>query len=111
MICSPVPDTPNCAENRAEKEPQGARMQVPQLPRGIVPLFETPFLENGAMDYDSLPRLIDFSIREGVNGLTAPLVASEVQALSQEERGQIVKLAAETIAGRVPFIVGASSDD
>lgn len=86
-------------------------MQVPNLPRGIVPLFETPFLENGAIDYDSLPTLIEFSIAGGVNGLTAPLVASEVQALAKEEREQIVIAAARMIAGRVPFIVGASSED
>ncbi len=55
--------------------------------------------------------MIEFSIGEGVNGLTAPLVASEVQALSRDEREQIVTLAAKTIAGRVPFIVGASAED
>jgi 4-hydroxy-tetrahydrodipicolinate synthase len=38
-------------------------------------------------------------------------VASEVSALSKEERAQIVTLAAGSIAGRVPFIVGASSED
>jgi dihydrodipicolinate synthase/N-acetylneuraminate lyase len=86
-------------------------MKVSGLPRGIVPLFETPFLENGAIDYDSLPKLIEYSIAGGVNGLTAPLVASEVQALMKEERAEIVTLAANTIAGRVPFIVGASSED
>ena len=86
-------------------------MNVSHLPKGIVPLFETPFLENGAIDYDSLPQLVEYSIQGGVNGLTAPLVASEVQALTQEERAQIVTLAAGTIAGRVPFIVGASSED
>ena len=29
-------------------------MTVPKLPRGIVPLLETPFRENGSIDYDSL---------------------------------------------------------
>ena len=86
-------------------------MPVPNLPKGIVPLFETPFLENGAIDYESLPGLIHYSIDAGVNGLTAPLVASEVQALTKEERAEIVSVAAKTIAGRVPFIVGASSED
>jgi len=87
-------------------------MPVPNLPRGIVPLFETPFLENGAIDYESLPKLIEYSIAAGgVNGLTAPLMASEVVALTKEEREQIVTVAASAIAGRVPFIVGATSED
>jgi dihydrodipicolinate synthase/N-acetylneuraminate lyase len=81
------------------------------LPRGIVPLLETPFLENGSIDYDSLQKLVEHSINGGANGLTAPLVASEVQALSISEREQLVKAVAGAIAGRVPFIVGASADD
>ena len=58
------------------------KLTPPNLPRGIVPLLETPFLENGAIDYDSLHKLVEHSINGGANGLTAPLVASEVQALS-----------------------------
>lgn len=86
-------------------------MPVPNLPKGIVPLFETPFLENGAIDYDGLPQLIEYSIRSGGNGLTGPLMASEVVSLSKEERERLVILAAETNAGRLPFIVGATSED
>jgi dihydrodipicolinate synthase/N-acetylneuraminate lyase len=86
-------------------------MPLPNLPRGIVPLLETPFLDNGAVDYDGLPKLIEYSIAAGANGLTAPLMASEVTALSQGERERIVTVAAGAIAGRLPFIVGATSED
>ncbi|HLV86230.1 MAG TPA: dihydrodipicolinate synthase family protein [Candidatus Sulfotelmatobacter sp.] len=86
-------------------------MNIAKLPRGIVPLLETPFLEDGGVDYDSLQKLVEHSIAGGTNGLTGPLVASEVHALSIAEREQIVKISAEAIDGRVPFIVGASSDD
>ena len=30
-------------------------MKVLNLPKGIVPLFETPFLEDGAIDYEACP--------------------------------------------------------
>ncbi len=86
-------------------------MSASNLPRGIVPLLETPFLEDGSIDFESFCRLIEHSISGGANGLTAPLVASEVQALSIPEREELVKVAAQEIAGRVPFIVGASADD
>lgn len=86
-------------------------MSAPTLPRGIVPLLETPFLENGSIDYESLSRLVEHSIRGGANGLTAPLVASEVQALSLLEREELVKAVTGAIGGRVPFILGASADD
>jgi 4-hydroxy-tetrahydrodipicolinate synthase len=86
-------------------------MTVPKLPRGIVPLLETPFLENGSIDYDSLNQLVEHSIRGGAHGLTAPLVASEVQALSILEREELVKAITGAIGGRLPFILGASADD
>lgn len=86
-------------------------MSAPTLPRGIVPLLETPFLENGSIDYEGLNRLVEHSITGGANGLTAPLVASEVQALSLLEREELVKAVTGAIGGRVPFILGASADD
>jgi 4-hydroxy-tetrahydrodipicolinate synthase len=80
------------------------------LPRGIVPLLDTPFDEKGSIDRESLVRLIEDVIRGGVQGLMAPLVASEVHALSGAEREEIVRLCVQTIHDRVPFVVGASSD-
>ena len=86
-------------------------MTTNRLPRGFVPLLETPFFEDGSIDYDGLLALIEDTIAGGTNGLTAPLVASEVHALTKEERQQIITIAAAAIGGRVPFIAGASSDD
>ena len=80
------------------------------LPKGIVPLLDTPFDEGGAIDFESSARLIEDVIQGGVHGLWAPLVASEVHALSFEERVDLVTFAAQTIRHRVPFIVGASSE-
>ena len=81
------------------------------MPRGIVPLLETPFDEKGAIDLESLTRLIHDTISGGVAGLMAPLVASEVHALSLQEREKVVRHIATVVAGRIPFIVGASSDN
>jgi 4-hydroxy-tetrahydrodipicolinate synthase len=81
------------------------------LPRGFVPLLEMPFFEDGSIDYDGLLALVEDTIAGGTNGLTAPLVASEVHALAKEERERILTMAPAAIRGRVPFIAGASSDD
>ncbi|HVX65374.1 MAG TPA: dihydrodipicolinate synthase family protein [Bryobacteraceae bacterium] len=86
-------------------------MTANALPRGIVSLLETPFLDNGAIDCDSLLALIEATIAAGINGLTGPLVASEVHALTMEEREEVIERSALAIKGRVPYIVGASSDD
>jgi 4-hydroxy-tetrahydrodipicolinate synthase len=93
---------------RLFEEPE---LQNPGLPKGIVPLLETPFLDGGGIDYDSLLRLTEATIAGGANGLTAPLVASEVHSLSNLEREEVVTQVARALDGRLPFIVGASSNE
>ena len=80
-------------------------------PRGIVSVVQTPLDANNEIDLPSLARLIDDAIDSGVNGFLAPAVASEVAYLSDAERVAIVEWIAATNARRVPFIVGASSND
>ncbi len=80
------------------------------LPRGIVPVVQTPFDADGQVDLSGLARLADDAIASGAVGLLAPVVASEVAWLSDEERDAIVRTLAEVSRGRVPFLVGASSD-
>jgi dihydrodipicolinate synthase/N-acetylneuraminate lyase len=79
------------------------------MPHGIVPVIDTPFDESGGIDRESLVRLIDDAIAGGVTGLVAPVVASEVHALSREEREAHIGFCAKVINQRAPFIVGASS--
>jgi 4-hydroxy-tetrahydrodipicolinate synthase len=81
------------------------------LPKGIVPLLDTPFDEKGEIDLEGLTTLVNGTIGGGAAGLMAPLVASEVDTLSLEERDGIVRHVTRAIAGRVPFVVGGSSND
>src|SRR5439155_22976491 len=81
------------------------------LPRGIVSVLQTPFTHAGAADPDSLVNLIEAALRGGASGFLAPAVASEVEFLSRQEREEIIRLVTSAADGRVPFIVGASSND
>jgi len=81
------------------------------LPRGIISVLQTPFTSAGAVDDTSLVKLIEAALHDGVNGFLAPVVASEVDFLSRQEREAIIRLVATTVRGRAPFIVGASSRD
>jgi 4-hydroxy-tetrahydrodipicolinate synthase len=82
-----------------------------ELPRGIVGVVQTPFLSDGAIDDDSLVRLVESAIVAGVSGFLAPAVASEVESLTKTERERVVRLIVEACAGRVPLIVGGSSSE
>ena len=81
------------------------------LPRGIVPVVQTPFATDGSIDFASLGRLVNDALTAGAAGFLAPVVASEVAFLSTKEREQILRFIANQIRGRVPLLVGASADD
>lgn len=73
---------------------------------GIVPPLVTPRTADGAVDLDSLKKVIEHLISGGVSGIFALGSSGEVLYLTNEEREQILRTCVETIAGRVPLIVG-----
>ncbi len=79
------------------------------LPRGIVPVLQTPFDAAGAIDYASLGRLIEDGLLAGASGFLAPAVASEVETLSASEREELVPFVVEVLRGRAPLIAGCSA--
>ncbi|HTI49727.1 MAG TPA: dihydrodipicolinate synthase family protein [Planctomycetaceae bacterium] len=81
------------------------------LPYGIIPVLQTPFDDAGAVDRDSLSRLVEDAIAARVDGFLYPAVASEVAWLSPSERSDLLRHVVATINGRVPVIAGASSPD
>ncbi len=72
---------------------------------GIFQILHTPFSNDGAIDWESYRRQIEYCVQAGVHGLVAPAMASEFFALSDAERRQVVEFAAQNIDGRVPFVV------
>ncbi len=78
---------------------------------GVFPVLCTPFEAGGAPDAAALGRLVEFAIEAGADGLVFPGMASEVETLSAEERAELVVVVGKQVAGRVPFIVGASDAD
>jgi 4-hydroxy-tetrahydrodipicolinate synthase len=78
---------------------------------GVFPVLPTPFDAAGAPDPVALARLVDFAIEAGVDGIVYPGMASEVETLTAAERGMMVAALGRALAGRLPFIVGASHAD
>lgn len=81
------------------------------LPKGIVSVLQTPFDQKDKIDFDSLARLIEKAIAGDVNGFLVPVVASEVDFLSPQEREQLLASVVEQVKSRVPIIAGASHDN
>lgn len=71
---------------------------------GIVAVMLTPFHNDGTIDYDSLARLIEWYIANGVDVLFAACQSSEVLHLSLEERVALSHFVVKQAAGRVPVV-------
>jgi len=77
---------------------------------GVFSVLPTPFLEDGAVDYESLGSVVDLFIAGGVNGLTALGVTSEAGRLTERERAVVLETVMRQAAGRVPVIAGTTAD-
>ena len=75
---------------------------------GIFNILATPFDAQQQVDLDSLRRLVNFQLDLGVYGLTILGVLGEAAKLSVDERNLVLNTVMETVAGRVPIVVGTS---
>jgi 4-hydroxy-tetrahydrodipicolinate synthase len=77
---------------------------------GVFSVLPTPFLADGTVDLASLRRAVRFFIGAGVDGLATLGVTSETVRLSETESAAVLECVFEEAAGRVPILVGASSE-
>ncbi len=77
---------------------------------GAATALVTPF-KNGAVDYDTFGRLIDWQIAGGIDGLVICGTTGEGSTLTDEEHRRCLSFAVEKASGRVPIIAGTGSND
>lgn len=78
--------------------------------RGSMPALVTPFA-NGEVDFDTLKHLVEWHIEQGSKGLVPMGTTGESPTLSHEEHDAVVETVVKTVAGRVPVIAGAGSNN
>jgi 4-hydroxy-tetrahydrodipicolinate synthase len=67
-------------------------------------------MRNGEVDRESLQRLVEFQISEGINGLVPCGTTGEAATLTFEERATVIRTVVEQTRQRVPVIAGAGSN-
>src|SRR5712692_9745053 len=77
---------------------------------GVFSVLPTPFTASGEVDLQSLKRVIDLFIADGVNGFTALGVTSEVARLTDAERDEALDAVVTHVNGRVPVVAGTTAD-
>jgi 4-hydroxy-tetrahydrodipicolinate synthase len=79
----------------------------PKLLRGVVPPVCTPFTSDYEVDEKSLRRLVNHLIDGGVHALFVLGSTSEVAYLTDKRRADVIRIAIDETAGRVPVVAGA----
>lgn len=78
----------------------------PEALTGIIPPVLTPFTPDGAIDGESLDRLVDHLLAAGVHGVFALGSSGQVAYLTDDDRAFVVDRVARRVAGRVPVLAG-----
>lgn len=78
---------------------------------GIATALITPFRHDSFIDYNAYEKIIEQQLDAGINGLVVAGTTGESATLTDEEHAELVKFAVTTVAGRVPVIAGAGSND
>jgi len=71
----------------------------------------TPFLPSGAIDEPALRAFVDFQIAGGVDFVVPCGSTGEAVTLSVAEHRRVVEITVEQVAGRIPVVAGAGSND
>ncbi len=75
---------------------------------GVYIISATPFSDNGAIDFDSTDRLVDFYIENGVSGITVLGIMGEAQKMAPEESVAFLERVMKRAGSTVPVVVGVS---
>ncbi|WP_415401394.1 4-hydroxy-tetrahydrodipicolinate synthase [Tateyamaria sp. SN3-11] len=78
--------------------------------KGSMPALVTPF-RNGALDLETLKKLVEWHIGEGTHGFVPVGTTGESPTLTHEEHETVIETVVKATAGRVPVIAGAGSNN
>lgn len=70
----------------------------------------TPFNDDGSVDYQSLMRLVEYQIQNGVDFLCVLGTTAETPTLTADEKKKIKQMVVERVNGRVPILLGVGSN-
>lgn len=77
---------------------------------GSLVALVTPMLDDGSVDFDAYRALIDWHIEQGTDAIVAVGTSGESPTVSVDEHCELMKVAVEHAAGRIPVIAGAGGN-
>ncbi|WP_417720391.1 4-hydroxy-tetrahydrodipicolinate synthase [Salipiger sp.] len=78
--------------------------------KGSMPALVTPF-KDGAVDFDTLKKLVEWHIAEGSHGLVPVGTTGESPTLTHEEHEAVIDCVVTAVNKRIPVVAGAGSNN
>ncbi len=78
--------------------------------KGALTALITPFDNNGSVAEKTLCDLVEWQVKQGINGLVPVGTTGESPTLSYQEHKRVIELCVRQVAKRVPVIAGAGSN-
>ncbi|GGJ80948.1 4-hydroxy-tetrahydrodipicolinate synthase [Pseudomonas matsuisoli] len=77
---------------------------------GSMVALVTPMDAQGALDWDSLSKLVDFHLQEGTNAIVAVGTTGESATLEVSEHVEAIRRIVQQVNGRIPVIAGTGGN-
>lgn len=78
--------------------------------KGLGVALVTPFMENGAVDFAAVARIVDNLVEGGVDYILVLGTTGETPTLTTDERRALIRFVRERVAGRVHLMVGVGGN-
>ncbi|MGP1516154.1 MAG: 4-hydroxy-tetrahydrodipicolinate synthase [Ottowia sp.] len=78
--------------------------------QGSIVALITPMLDDGSVDYPTLRKLVDWHIAEGTDCIGVVGTTGESPTIPVTEHQEIIRVAVEQAAGRVPVMAGCGAN-
>lgn len=79
--------------------------------RGAGTALVTPFTANGQLDEPALRRFVSWQVEQGIDYVVPCGSTGEAATMTAAEQRRVVEITVEAVAGRVPVVAGAGSND
>ena len=77
---------------------------------GSIVAIVTPMHEDGSLDLNTFRKLLDWHVQEGTDAVVVVGTTGESPTVNVEEHCELIKVAVEHVAGRIPVIAGTGGN-
>jgi len=78
--------------------------------KGAITAIATPFTEKGDLDEQSLRNIVEFQIKNKIDGIVPCGTTGESPTLDHEEHEKVIEIVIDAAKGKVPIIAGTGSN-